>query len=196
MLSGMVRMSSTSQRFDPAEKEALLVVARQAVIAGLAGERLQPELGTFPAQLTDPGASFVTLNKTGELRGCIGTLEAHQPLVVDVAHNAYAAAFRDPRFPALQKSELDLLEFHLSILSKPEPMTVESEADLLSRLRPHIDGVVLEEGYRRGTFLPAVWESLPDPAEFIKYLKRKAGLPVDYWSETIRVSRYTAEHIS
>ena len=192
----MVIMSSTSQRFNQAEKEVLLGVAREAVVAGLAGERLQPELETFPAPLKDPGASFVTLNKTGQLRGCIGTLEAHQPLVIDVAHNAYAAAFRDPRFPALRQSELDLLEFHLSILSQPEPMTVESEADLLSQLRPHIDGLVLEEGYRRGTFLPAVWESLPDPAEFIMHLKRKAGLPVGYWSETIRVSRYTAEHIS
>ena len=195
-LSGMVPMSSTSQRFNQVEKEALLGVAHEAVIAGLAGKRLQPELEAFPAQLTDPGASFVTLNKTGQLRGCIGSLEAHQPLVIDIAHNAYAAAFRDPRFPALQESELYSLEFHLSILSKPEPMTVESEADLLSQLRPHIDGLVLEEGYRRGTFLPAVWESLPDPAEFIMHLKRKAGLPLSYWSETIRVSRYTAEDIS
>jgi len=189
-------MSSASQRFTPAEKEALLDVARDAVIAGLGDERLQPELHAYPEQLTEPGASFVTLNKTGQLRGCIGTLEAHQPLVIDVAHNAYAAAFRDPRFPALQQSELELLEFHLSILSKPESLPVESEAELLSRVRPHVDGLILEEGYRRGTFLPAVWESLPDPVEFIMQLKRKAGLPTDYWSDTIRISRYTAEHIS
>jgi len=189
-------MSSTSERFTRAEKEALLGVAQKAVMSGLRGERLQPELHTYPEQLIEPGASFVTLNKTGQLRGCIGTLEAHQPLVTDVAHNAYAAAFRDPRFPAVQQSELELLEYHLSILSRPEPLPVESEGDLLSRVRPHIDGLIIEEGYRRGTFLPAVWESLPDPAEFVMHLKRKAGLPVDYWSDTIRISRYTAEHIS
>lgn len=189
-------MSSVKQRFDRAEKEALIDVARQAVIAGLAGERVQPELQGYPEQLKDLGASFVTLNKTGQLRGCIGTLEAHQPLVIDVAHNAYAAAFRDPRFPALQESELELLEFHLSVLSEPQPMSVESEADLLAQVRPQIDGLILEEGYRRGTFLPAVWESLPDPVDFIMHLKRKAGLPLDYWSDTIRISRYTAEHIS
>ncbi|MDX5152170.1 MAG: AmmeMemoRadiSam system protein A [Acidiferrobacterales bacterium] len=189
-------MSSVNERFTRAEKDALLEVAQRAVIAGLRGEQLLPELHGYPEQLTEPGASFVTLNKTGQLRGCIGSLEAHQPLVIDIAHNAYAAAFRDPRFPALQQSELELLEFHLSVLSKPEPMPVESETELLSRVRPHVDGLILEEGYRRGTFLPVVWESLPDPAEFVTQLKRKAGLPMDYWSDTIRISRYTAEHIS
>lgn len=192
----MVPMSLAKQQYTQPEKDALLGVAREAVIAGLSGVHLQPELDAFPEQLTAPGASFVTLNKSGQLRGCIGSLEAHQPLVIDVAHNAFAAAFRDPRFQSLQESELELLEFHLSILSAPEPMPVESEADLLSRVRPHIDGLILEEGYRRGTFLPAVWESLPDPEDFVMHLKRKAGLPADYWSDTIRISRYTAEHIS
>ncbi|MGW8248882.1 MAG: AmmeMemoRadiSam system protein A [Acidiferrobacterales bacterium] len=189
-------MSSVNERFTRTEKDTLLDVAQRAVIAGLSGERLLPELHDYPEQLIEPGASFVTLNKTGQLRGCIGTLEAHQPLVIDIAHNAYAAAFRDPRFPALQQTELELLEFHLSVLSKPEPLPVESETELLSRVRPHVDGLIIEEGFRRGTFLPAVWESLPDPAEFVMQLKRKAGLPMDYWSDTIRISRYTAEHIS
>lgn len=189
-------MSSTENRFNQEHRDALLGVARASVAAGLAGKRHQPEPQTFPAILQGAGASFVTLNKTGSLRGCIGTLEAHQPLVIDVAHNAYAAAFRDPRFPALQASEFEALEFHLSVLTAPEPMTIESEADLLSQIRPQIDGLVLEEGYRRGTFLPAVWESLPDPKDFLTHLKRKAGLPPDYWSDRIRISRYTAEHIS
>ena len=188
-------MSSIPEQFSEDQKKLLLDVARAAVREGIEGKHMEPDPQQFAEPLRRPGASFVTLKKSGQLRGCIGTLEAHQPLVTDIAHNAYSAAFRDSRFNGVQPSELDDLEFELSILSEPEPMPVKSEADLLSHLRPNVDGLILQEGYRRSTFLPAVWESLGDPAEFVKHLKLKAGLPADYWSDTIRLSRYTAEHI-
>jgi AmmeMemoRadiSam system protein A len=129
----------------------------------------------------------------GELRGCIGSLEAYRPLVEDVAHNAYAAAFSDPRFTPLSETELIDVEFHISVLTPAAPMHFESEADLLSQLRPGIDGLVLEDAGHRGTFLPSVWESLPDAAQFLQHLKMKAGLPADYWSDNLKVSRYTSE---
>lgn len=189
-------MSLADTTFKPEDRQALLQTARQSIEAGVIGKRHEPEPADFSADLQREGASFVTLNKGGALRGCIGTLEAHQSLIVDVARNAYAAAFRDPRFPSLVPEELQLLEFHISVLTAPEPMQVESEQDLLAQLRPQVDGLVIEEGYRRGTFLPSVWEQLPDPEQFLSHLKRKAGLPPNYWSDKIRVSRYTSISIS
>ena len=141
-------------------------------------------------------ATFVTLNKFGELRGCIGHLEAIQPLIADVAENAFNAAFRDPRFQPVTASEFGDLEVHISVLSPPEPMVFTSEADLLRQIRPGIDGLILEDGAYRGTFLPSVWEQLPDPAQFLAHLKMKAGLPPNYWSDTLKVSRYTTESFS
>ena len=131
----------------------------------------------------------------GELHGCIGTLEAERSLIIDVVKNAYAAAFRDPRFAALTRSEFQHLDIHISVLSRPEPVHCTSEGDLLRQLRPGVDGLTLIEGRQRGTFLPAVWETLPGPREFLHHLKQKAGLPVDYWSDTIRFERYTADSI-
>lgn len=189
-------MSSVEFEFRQEDRKALLQTARDSIVLGLAGEQLRPQPAEFSVRLQREGASFVTLKKRGALRGCIGTLEACQPLVIDVAQNAHAAAFRDPRFPALEPAELESLEYHISILTSPEPMPVESEADLLAQLRPQVDGLVIEEGYRRGTFLPAVWEQLPDPKEFLSHLKQKAGLPPNYWSDRIRVSRYTSLNIS
>jgi AmmeMemoRadiSam system protein A len=120
-------------------------------------------------------------------------LEARQPLVNDVAYNAFAAAFSDPRFQPVSNDEREHLEFHISVLTPATPMTFDSEEDLLKQIRPGIDGLVLEDGQYRGTFLPAVWESLPDAESFLQHLKQKAGLPQDYWSETIKISRYTTE---
>lgn len=169
-------------------------IAKEAVEYGLQhGGHLPVDSSRYPRPLREYGASFVTLKKHGELRGCIGSLEAHRPLVEDVANNAYAAAFSDPRFPPLSANELTEVDFHLSVLTPAVPMTFTSEADLLSQLRPGIDGLVLEDGIYRGTFLPAVWESLPEAAQFLQHLKLKAGLPADYWSETLTVARYTTE---
>jgi AmmeMemoRadiSam system protein A len=140
--------------------------------------------------LSELGASFVTLTRQGELRGCIGSLEAHRPLGLDVRENAVAAAFRDPRFMPLSRAEFDDIRVEVSLLSAAEPLVVTSEQEALASLRPGIDGVVFEVGHMRSTFLPQVWEQLPEPAEFMAQLKRKAGLAVDFWSESVRLSRY------
>jgi len=174
----------------------LLDTARSSIREGLRrGRPLRPTLDDAPPRLVEPGASFVTLQRGGRLRGCIGTLEPHQPLLTDVAANAYAAAFRDPRFPPLGEDELDDLHLHLSILHPPEPLECASEAELRRCLRPGVDGLILEADGRRATFLPSVWESLPDPAAFVHQLKLKAGLPADYWSDGVRLWRYTTESI-
>ena len=141
-------------------------------------------------------ATFVTLLNKNSLRGCIGSITAKRELVVDLARNTHAAAFYDPRFPAVTAGELDELDIHISILSTPEPINFDSEPELVRNLRPGKDGLVLEEGGKHGTFLPSVWESIPDPGEFFLQLKRKAGLAPKHWSEGISVSRYTTEIIT
>jgi AmmeMemoRadiSam system protein A len=175
------------------DRQTLLEFAQRAIERGLTGDRLKVQPEEFSTGLQAQAASFVTIKVRQQLRGCIGTLEAQRALIADVVNNAYSAAFRDPRFPALTRAEFLLVDVHISVLSEPQPMAVESEADLLAQLRPGIDGLVLEEGYHRGTFLPAVWEQLSEPREFVLHLKRKAGLPADYWSPALRVSRYTTE---
>ncbi len=178
-------------------KNTLLQLARDSIALGLkTGNPLTVNLKDYPPELTAQRACFVTLERNGELRGCIGMLEAVRPLVEDVAENAFAAAFRDPRFPPLTDGEFTSLELHISILSPAEPMNFDSEQDLIAQLRPGIDGLILLDGYRRGTFLPSVWEQLPDAGSFLRHLKQKAGLPPDYWSKTLKVSRYTTEMFS
>ncbi len=172
----------------------LLSVARDAIRHGLeTGRPLRISVEAFPEVLHGRGASFVTLQRDRQLRGCIGSLEAWRPLVLDVAENAFAAAFRDPRFPPVQASEFDDLEIHISVLSPPEEMAFDSEEELIRQLRPGQDGLILQDGVHKGTFLPSVWEELPDPRQFLAHLKRKAGLPPDHWSESLRVWRYGTE---
>ncbi len=183
--------------YSPEQRRTLLRVARTSIAHGLEqGRPLPVDPLEYDAELREERASFVTLNERGRLRGCIGHLQAIQPLVADVAENAFNAAFRDPRFPPVNAAEFDALEIHISILSPPEPMTFDSEEELLRQIRPGVDGLILEEGPYKGTFLPSVWEQLPDPRRFLAELKLKAGLPPDYWSEGIRVSRYTTESFS
>jgi hypothetical protein len=190
----MCSTESVAAGLDPASREALLALARASIRHGLAHRRpLTVDPGAYPPALRAERAAFVTLHRGGRLRGCIGHLQACQPLAQDVADNAYAAAFRDPRFTPLTPDELEGLEMHVSVLSAPEPVDFGSEEDLIAQLRPGVDGLILEEGLHRGTFLPAVWDSLPRPAQFLGQLKLKAGLPLDYWSDRIRVSRYTTE---
>lgn len=178
------------------DARALLEVARGAVERGLdAGRPWLPEPRGFAAALRRPGASFVTLHVDGALHGCVGSLEAHRALVVDVASHAWSAAFRDPRFAPLQAEELAGLAVHVSVLAPPEPLEVASEEELLARLRPGVDGLILENGPHRGTFLPQVWESLPEPRDFLRELKRKAGLSRDHWSREMHVRRYTVQCI-
>ncbi len=175
-------------------RQLLLKLARDAIAYGLqTGRTLSVNLRDYPPELTERKASFVTLDKNGNLRGCIGSLEATRPLVEDIAENSRAAAFSDPRFPLVSESELPEIKIHLSILTSPQEIQFSSEADLISQLRPNIDGLILEDRGHRGTFLPSVWESLTEPDQFLKQLKLKAGLPGDYWSDSLRLYRYKTE---
>ena len=143
--------------------------------------------------LEQPGATFVTLTLNGRLRGCIGSLEAYRPLIDDVQHNARVAAFNDPRFDPLSKAEFTGVVVDVSLLGKPEPIRFSSQQDALAQLRPGKDGVILEFGHQRATFLPQVWAQLQQPQIFLDHLKNKAGLPEDFWSDEIRLSRYTVQ---
>jgi len=147
----------------------------------------------YPDWLKASGAVFVTLTEAGRLRGCIGSLEAHRALGCDLEHNARAAAFRDPRFPPLAQAELPRIRVEVSVLTPATPMTFTDEDDALAHLRPGVDGVILEHGYHRSTFLPQVWEQLPDPRQFLSHLKQKAGLSGDFWANDLRLSRYGVE---
>lgn len=180
--------------FTEQEKQILRDIVDQSIQYGLQyGQPLPINPKNFSDRLIALGASFVTLEINGSLRGCIGSLEAYRPLVIDVAENAYAAAFLDPRFSSLNKDEYSHLTKHISILSKPIQMHFSSEEELLNQIQPNIDGLILTEQGHRGTFLPSVWESLSDKYEFLRHLKMKAGLAPDYWSDTIRIARYTTE---
>jgi len=172
-------------------KERLLELAHESILHGLSHNGpVTPDVSQYPLELYEPGAAFVTLQIKGQLRGCIGSLEAHRPLIEDIADNAYAAAFRDPRFAPVSVRELPELDIAISILSKPQAMSFDSEQDLLAQLQAGIDGLILESAGRRGTYLPSVWESLTTPEDFFNSLKTKAGLPADYWADDIQVWRY------
>jgi AmmeMemoRadiSam system protein A len=179
---------------EPDHRRALLTLARASITHGLeTGRPAEVVLDKQPPALCVPRAAFVTLHRDRELRGCIGHLEAVHPLVIDVAENAFAAAFRDPRFPPVSVPELGLLRISLSVLTPAEPIGFGSEAELLAALEPGVDGVILGEDGRRGTFLPSVWEQLPRREDFLRGLKHKAGLSADHWSERIRAWRYRTE---
>lgn len=166
----------------------LLPIARAAIAHVLHVPYTADETATW---LAEHGACFVTLTQNGELRGCIGSLQAHRPLLADVKSNAVSAALRDPRFTPLTAGELAMTNIEISLLSATEPMEVRDEADVLAQLRPNMDGVVFEYGNYRSTFLPQVWESLAQPRLFMAQLKRKAGLPDDFWAKGVKLSRYT-----
>jgi len=173
------------------EKQSLLDIARQSIHYGLQHHTPIPvAIEQFSPLLQQKGASFVTLHIHQQLRGCIGTLEAYQPLLKDVADHAFAAAFNDHRFPPLTETEAPDLDIHISILTPATPIYFQSESDLINQLQPGIDGLILEAKYKKGTFLPAVWESLPDPKDFLNHLKIKAGLPGHYWGDDIKIYRY------
>lgn len=185
----MERMPSIKLSSD--EQATCLAVAHKAIEYGLAnGEKININTADYSQNLQKHAASFVTLHKSGMLRGCIGALDAYQPLINDIAEHAFAAAFQDPRFPALDSHEYELLKIDISILGPADKIQFDSEDDLLQQIRPNVDGLILEFGYNRGTFLPSVWEQLPDKKEFLNHLKVKAGLPINWWDNTVKVSRY------
>ena len=176
-------------RIQPDTGQLLLVIARAAIARELGLAR--PSAQEDAQWLRDLGACFVTLRQGEDLRGCIGTLRAHRPLLEDVKANAVAAAFRDPRFRALVAEELESTQLEISLLSPLESLVFDNEQHALSQLRAGHDGIVFEYGFHQSTFLPQVWEELPDPTEFIAHLKQKAGLPPDFWDPELKLARYT-----
>jgi len=168
----------------PEDRQYLLKLARETIVQATHRRELSPvDLDAVSEDLRRDGASFVTLTKHGELRGCIGSLEPRRPLVLDVRENAVAAAFHDPRFSPMRLQELDDLHVEISVLSPPEPLSYDGPDDLIARLRPGVDGVVIERGWNRATFLPQVWEKLPDPHEFLQHLCLKAYLSADAYRQ-------------
>ena len=168
----------------PQDREKLLKLARDTIASQVHGQEAPDvDLDAASEDLRREAACFVTLTKHGQLRGCIGSLEARQPLALDVRDNAIGAAFRDPRFPQVSAEELDDLHVEISVLSHPEPLSYDSPQDLIAKLRPGIDGVVIERGWNRATFLPQVWEKLPDPHQFLQHLCQKAYLPANVYSQ-------------
>jgi AmmeMemoRadiSam system protein A len=176
----------------PTDSQYLVNLARLTIARAVEGDDIPPVvLAELTEELQQPGASFVTITIEGALRGCIGSIEPYRPLAQDVQENALGAAFRDPRFPALSTGELDAIQIELSILTQPQPLAYTSGDDLLSQLRPNIDGVIIEREWRRATFLPQVWEKLPNPIDFMSNLCKKAGLPPDdYQTPGLKVSIY------
>ncbi len=164
------------------EQKILLHLAREALESGVKGGKLPPlDESVLTPHLREDGASFVTLTVRGQLRGCIGALEPHQPLAQDVRAHAVAAALEDPRFPAVTPDELSAIQIEISRLTRPVPLDYNDPDDLLRKLRPEIDGVILRDGFHRTTFLPQVWEKIPDRAEFLNNLCYKMGVSPDLW---------------
>jgi len=206
---GYASFAFYADRVDPADEHPSAGEMAEDIIAGTGLQKSEGSLLTSIARaaiasqfglhfavrddaafLQQPGATFVTLKQHGKLRGCIGSLTSHRNLIDDVRENARAAGFQDPRFPPLCLEELGSIRIEVCVLSAPQSMTFSDEADALSQLRPGIDGVVLEFGNHRGTFLPQVWENLPEPRRFLEELKRKAGLAPDFWNDHLHLSRY------
>ncbi len=164
----------------PEDRQMLLKLAHETIALATQGKKPPTiNLNEVSEALRRDGASFVTLTEHGNLRGCIGSLEARRPLILDVRENALAAAFQDPRFPPVRANEVDDLHIEISVLSTPQRLDYDGPDDLIARLRPGVDGVVIERGWNRATFLPQVWEKLPDPHEFLQHLCLKAHLPPD-----------------
>jgi uncharacterized protein len=176
-----------------ADRSNLLSLARRSIEAGLATGRLAPTPLVESPTLNVMRATFVTLRAGEDLRGCCGSIDPRFALAEDVWRNAWASAFADPRFPSVEPAEYARLNLHISVLSPLESLQVADEDELLSTLRPGEDGLLLQLGAARATFLPAVWESLPDRQSFLDQLKLKAGWPRDFWSPQIQVWRYRTE---
>jgi hypothetical protein len=183
--------------FEPCEQYQLLEVARRSIAEGMQhGIPLHPRPAEFSSRLQVICGNFVTLTLAGDLRGCIGSLQGHCPLLQNIADNAFNAAFRDPRFSALSELESPGIELEISLLSRPQAMVFADESDALAQLQAHVDGLILEVGACRATFLPSVWQQLPDAELFLRHLKRKAGLPEDYWSGDLQLQRYRSHSFS
>jgi len=194
----MAEQAEQTTIFNEAQGQALVRLARQTIAAELG----RPVAAVVPDILADPAlqarhGTFVTLHLSGALRGCIGSLVALEPLVDGVRRNAMNAAFQDPRFSPLTVDELNELDIEVSVLTDPAPLEYKDGADLLAKLRPNIDGVIIRQGHAAATFLPQVWDQLPEPADFLAHLCRKAGLPMDAWQQgNLVVSTYQVQYFS
>ena len=178
----------------PAQRKALLRAARQALVSRLKrGCSPHVDAASFAKPVGTYAASFVTVQKGRRLRGCIGSLTPHRPLVADVVENAVQAGFGDPRFEPLEPEELNQITLKIAVLSPARPMAFSDQADLERQLVPHRDGLILSDGRHRGTFLPMVWDNLQTPHAFVQKLKLKAGLPVEHWSDSLQIHRFHAE---
>lgn len=177
------------------EKQALLRIAREAIENAVRGKSMPLlEKETLTPTLRENGASFVTLTIHDDLRGCIGALEAYQPLAEDVREHAISAALEDPRFPPVGEKELNRIKIEVSFLTKPQELNYSTGDDLLTKLRPQVDGVILKHGFRRATFLPQVWEKIPEPEEFLSQLCYKMGAKPNLWREAkLQVYVYQVE---
>jgi len=184
-----------SDKLNQAEQEILLKIAREALEKSVQGKPLpKVKLNVLPPALQNDGASFVTLTKSARLRGCIGALQPYQPLAIDVQEHAVAAALQDFRFPNVKPTELELINIEVSVLSPKKPIRYEGPQDLVNQLRPNIDGVVLQDGLRKATFLPQVWEKIADPELFLSQLCVKMGAPGDLWrNKPLQVYTYQVQ---
>lgn len=172
----------TEDQLSPNERQLLLKEARQALASGVSGNSLEPlNLETYPLNLRQLGVAFVTLTIDGQLRGCVGALDATRPLIEDVREHALAAALKDYRFSPVKPVELQDISIEISRLTTPVPLDYDNPDDLIAKLRPGIDGVVLKDGLRRATFLPQVWEKLPSTVTFLEHLCQKMGVSPDLW---------------
>jgi AmmeMemoRadiSam system protein B/AmmeMemoRadiSam system protein A len=186
-----------SQTISTAQRQQLLYLARAMILHGLeGGGEYNIALKNYHPSLREERGCFVTLNRNGRLRGCIGSLAATRALVIDVAHNANAAAFKDSRFKPLQMQEYPEIELHISVLSPSTVLAVDSRETLLEKLRPGVDGLILQQGKHRSTYLPSVWAQICEPENFVSELRKKAGLPAAGWSKDMQVWTYTTEEFS
>ena len=193
----MAAVLSLEAHLATAHGPLLLGIAEDSIRHGLAhGGPLPVIPDDYPAEVREKHATFVTLDRGGAVRGCVGKLQQLHPLVQEVAANAFAAAFLDDRFEPLAADELEGLTLTISLLSPPEPLPFRSEEDLLDQLVPGRDGLIIKAGPTRALFLPAVWESLPEPAQFLDQLKRKAGLPARGLPRGLKAARFLVECVA
>ncbi|HET8808200.1 MAG TPA: AmmeMemoRadiSam system protein A [Methylophaga sp.] len=177
-----------------AEQHQLKDIAAAAIEFGLQYDRPpKPDISHLPMALRELGACFVSIYKQNEFRGCTGTLVANRPLAEDANHNGFSAAFNDERFPPLSPTEWAHCQLHLAVIENPQPLFVKDQQDLLNKLTPGIDGVILTSGNKHATFLPQVWQQLPDKQQFINHLKQKAGLEIDDWPVNLKIQLYQTQ---
>lgn len=172
----------------------IIDICKKSILAVLNNEKYYNAVN-LPAVFDEMGASFVTLEKNGDLRGCIGSILAHQPLINDLEKNSVNSAFSDPRFNPLEKNEFRDLSINVSLLSEPEKMSFKDESDLLEQIKPFEDGIIIKDGGRQAVYLPSVWEQLPDKNLFLKSLKIKAGMTPEHFSKTFEAFRFTTEYV-